>query len=111
MDTNYTFFNNLQQEIPEILTDSIISRTIYSDDQIKVIIFGFAEGQELSEHTASMPALLYFVSGEVDLTLGKDPMTAQAGTWVRMPANMSHSVYAKTPTTMLLILLRSASTG
>jgi quercetin dioxygenase-like cupin family protein len=107
MNKDYTFFQNLLKEMPEMLTDSIISRTIYSDDQIKVVLFGFAVGQELSEHTASMPALLYFVSGEAGLSLGEDQMTAEAGSWVRMPANLSHSIHAKTQTTMLLILLRS----
>ena len=107
MDVDYAFFQNLAQEISELLTDSIISRTIYSDDQIKVVLFGFAQGQELSEHTASMPALLYFVSGEANLKLGEEQKTAQAGTWVHMQANLAHSVYANTQTIMLLILLRS----
>ena len=38
--------------------DSIISRTVFQDDQLKVVLFGFGEGQELSEHTAAKPAML-----------------------------------------------------
>lgn len=107
MDKHYVFFQNLAQEIPEIPGDSIISRTIHSDDRVKVVLFGFAAGQELSEHTASMPAMLYFVSGEADLTLGDENFKVQTGSLVQMSANLSHSVHAKTPTTMLLLLLRN----
>ena len=72
MTSPYAFIADLEQQIPEIPTDSIVSRTIHNDDGVNVILFGFAAGQELSEHTAAMPAMLYFVQGEADLTLGDD---------------------------------------
>jgi len=103
----YTHFPNLNELIPEIPTDSIISRTIFDDDQMKAVLFGFASGQELSEHTASQAALLYFVQGEATLTLGHDSKNALPGTMVHMPPRLSHSVKAKTPLTMLLVLLKS----
>ncbi len=106
MNPVYTFFENLASEIPEIPPDSIISRTVYSDDQVKVVLFGFAQGQELSEHTASQPALLYFVQGEARLILGDDQMDAHPGTWVHMQPQLPHSVFARTPLVMLLVLLR-----
>jgi len=31
---------------------------------------------------------------------------AEAGTWVHMPANLKHSIKAKTPVVMLLVLLK-----
>ncbi len=102
---DYTFFNDLVEQINEIPADSIISRTIYSDDGIKAILFGFAAGQELSEHTASKPAILHFIQGEAKLTLGEEAMQAQAGTWVHMPPNLPHSVYAESEVLMLLLLL------
>ena len=107
MDLNYTYFNDLTEQIGDIPADSIISRTLFSDDQIKAILFGFAAGQELSEHTAAMPAVLHFVQGTAVLTLGDDSMTAQAGTWVHMPAHLAHSIKAQTETLMLLLLLKN----
>lgn len=106
MDIKYDFIADLASQIPDLQPDSIISRTFYTDDQFKAILFGFAQGQELSEHTASVPAILHFLEGEAQLTLGKDPFEAKPGTWVHMPANLPHSVYAKTPTKMLLIMLK-----
>jgi quercetin dioxygenase-like cupin family protein len=86
--------------------DGIISRTIYQDDQLKAVMFGFGAGQELSEHTASKPAIMHFLSGEAAVTLGGKPLQAVAGTWVHMPAGLAHSILAKSPTTMLLLLLK-----
>jgi hypothetical protein len=36
----------------------ILSRTLFNDERFKVVLFGFAQGEELSEHTASMPDVL-----------------------------------------------------
>ena len=108
MDNAYSYFENLITELPEISPDSIVSRTLYDDDQHKAILFGFAPGQELSEHTASMTALLYFIQGEAKLTLGKDETQASAGTWVRMAPRLPHSVLAETQLVMMLILLKES---
>jgi quercetin dioxygenase-like cupin family protein len=106
---SYFIVEELSSQLPEIPPDSIVSRTFYSDDQAKVILFGFAKGQELSEHTASKPAILHFIQGEAQLTLGKDQFAAHAGTWVHMPAHMAHSILAKTPVVMMLYLLETAA--
>lgn len=104
---NATTFVNLaaQVTIPE---DGTISRTLYQDERLKVVLFGFAAGQELSEHTASMPAIMHFVQGEARVTLGNDTIDAQPNTWVHMPAHLPHSIHARTPVIMLLLLLREA---
>lgn len=109
MTLDFTYFANLAAQIPEIPADSIVSRTIYSDDQMKAILFGFAAGQELSEHTSAQTAILHFVQGEADLTLGDQSMSAQVGTWVHMPPRLPHSVYAKTQVLMLLLMFKPGS--
>jgi len=105
MTTTYTHFLDLAKET-EPPADGILSRTIYQDDQVKAVIFGFGQGQELSEHTASKPAMLFFVKGEASVGLGDDKKDAQAGSWVHMPAGLKHSIKAKTPVVMLLTLLK-----
>ena len=109
MANPFTAIDNLSDLLTEILEDSIVSRSVYADDDIKVILFGFAAGQELSEHTAAKPALLQFLRGEADLTLGNEAMSAQAGTFVHMAANLPHSVYARSEVVMLLTLLQSGN--
>ena len=106
--TQFTFLADLAGQIDDIRPDSIISRTIFSSDQVKAILFGFAAGQELSEHTASKPAILHFVKGQARLTLGGEAMSAQPGTWVHMEPNLPHSIFAETELIMLLLLLEKS---
>ncbi len=53
-----------------------------------------------------MMAILHFLSGEAKLTLGDDLVDAKPGTWAHMPAGLPHSIQAKTPVVMLLLLLK-----
>jgi quercetin dioxygenase-like cupin family protein len=101
----YTHITDLAKEVqpPE---KGILSRTVFNDDHFKAVLFGFAQGEELSEHTASMPAVLQFLQGEAKLTLGNDTVEAKLGTWVHMPPGLRHSIQANTPVVMLLLLLK-----
>ncbi|WP_129675629.1 cupin domain-containing protein [Candidatus Chloroploca sp. Khr17] len=104
---NATSFQDLAAQVT-IPTDGTISRTIYQDTHLKAVLFGFAAGQELSEHTASMAAMLHIVEGSATLTLGTEVLEAGPNTWVHMPAQLPHSIVAKTPVVMLLLLLKGA---
>ena len=104
MTSTYMHILDLVKEA-EPPADGILSRTILQNDQVKAVVFGFGQGQELSEHTAAKPALLYFVKGEATVGLGDDTKEAQAGTWVHMPAGLKHSIKARTPAVMLLVLM------
>ncbi len=101
----YTFIADLGEEIA-IPENGILSRTLQNDDRSKVVAFGFAPGQELSAHTAPMPAVLYFVRGEAELRLGEDQLEAKAGTVVHMPPQLEHGIRAKSPLVMLLVLIK-----
>ena len=103
--SNYNLIADLTELLPEISEDTIISRSVFQDDQVRATIFGFAPGQELSEHTAARPAILHFLKGEDELTLGKDKTVARPGTWAHMPADLPHSILAKTEVIMLLLML------
>jgi quercetin dioxygenase-like cupin family protein len=75
----YTCIADLAREV-EIPRNGILTRTLHQDDRLKVVVFGFDAGQELSEHTASTPAVLHFLQGEADLTLGADSMREPGST-------------------------------
>ena len=105
MATSYTHVSDLAKEA-QPPDKGILSRTLFSDDRLKAVAFGFAQGDELSEHTASMPAVLHFLRGEATVTLGDDRHEAKPGTWVHMPAGLRHGIRATTPAVMLLLLLK-----
>jgi quercetin dioxygenase-like cupin family protein len=101
----YHIITNLTDLLPQITPDSITSRTIYKGMDVKAVMFNFAQGQSLSEHSAAQPAIIHILSGEATITLGENIHEAQAGTWIHMTPRLAHSVVAKTPMRMLLLLL------
>ena len=103
----YEYFADLAAEA-QIPQNGILSRTLHNDDHVKVLVFGFAPGQELSAHTAPMAASLYFVQGEARLTLGDDSMDARPGTFVLMPPGLTHGIVARTPVVMMLQMYKQA---
>lgn len=110
MDPSYRFVRALDQEL-EIPKAGTLSVPIYEDASTKVVLFGFAAGQELSEHTSSMPASLYQVSGKAQWTLGGDILDANAGSWAHMDPHLPHAIKAIEPAVMLLILNRAGKSG
>ena len=106
MENKYQAIQVLQDEIEQIPSDSIVSKTIQNNEHIKSVIFGFASGQELSEHTAAIPAIIHVLQGEFQIQLGNDQLSAQPGTYIYMDPKIPHSIKAKQPSKMLLILIK-----
>lgn len=84
----------------------ILSRTLHDDNDVKVIIFGFSAGHELSPHSAPMPATLYFLKGDARLTLGEETREVTAGAFAHMPPHLNHAIVANTPLVMLLVMIK-----
>lgn len=105
MPDEATWIEDLSALVRDIPADSIVSRTFFTADGLKAILFGFAPGQELSEHTAAVPAVLHFLRGRARLTLGGKTGSASPGTWAYLPARLPHSVLAEEEIEMLLLML------
>ena len=105
MNPAYFVTPDLIKEI-DIPQRGMLSRTIHDDSDVKLVLFGFAAGHEFSAHTAPMPAALYFLQGEANLTLGTDTQSVKAGAFAHMPPYLSHAIVAKTPLVMLLIMMK-----
>jgi quercetin dioxygenase-like cupin family protein len=97
---------NLLEEI-QIPEKGILSHTLYNDDSVKLILFGFSPGQELTAHTAPMPATIQILSGNAHVTLGEESMETSAGCLIHMQPNLTHGIVARTPVLMLLTLVKA----
>jgi quercetin dioxygenase-like cupin family protein len=102
---DYMLIRHLAGEVT-VPESGILSRTLFSDDRIKVVVFGFDAGQELSEHTAAVPAIIEILDGEAEILLGDDRHVAGPGTWIHMASGLRHAIEARTPVVMLLTLLQ-----
>ncbi len=82
--------------------NGIVSRTILRTANSRVVLFGFSEGQELTEHTSTQHAVIQILSGECEFSLAGKPNVVKAGDLIYMPPNLPHAVKAITPFSMLL---------
>ena len=86
--------------------NGIVSRTLLRTANARVVLFGFAEGQELSEHTSTQQALIQILSNECEFFLAGQPHLLKAGDLLYLPPNLPHAVKATKPFSMLLTLFK-----
>jgi len=87
-------------------SNGIVSRTLLRAPNARVVLFGFAEGQELTEHTSTQTAMVQVLSGECDFSLSGQVHKLKAGDFLYMPANAPHALKATTQFSMLLTLVK-----
>lgn len=97
---------SLNQET-QFAEHGIVSRTLMKTSASRVVLFGFAAGQELSEHTSPHHALVQILSGECEWTLDGRLQTLQAGQLLYMPPGLPHGVKATQQFAMLLTLFKN----
>jgi quercetin dioxygenase-like cupin family protein len=84
--------------------NGIVSRTLLRTPHTRTVLFGFAEGQELTEHTSTQHAVVQVLSGECEFSLAGKPHTLKAGDFLYMPPNLPHALKATSQFSMLLTL-------
>lgn len=90
----------------QFAANGIVSRTLLRTATGRVVLFGFAEGQELTEHTSTQHALVQVLSGECEFFLAGKPHQLKAGDFLHMPPSLPHSLRAKTQFSMLLTMFK-----
>jgi quercetin dioxygenase-like cupin family protein len=93
----------------QFVPNGIVSRTILRTPLVRVVLFGFAEGQELTEHTSTQHALVEILSGACEFSLGGKKYLLKAGSFVHMPPHLAHAVKATEQFSMLLTLFKPAT--
>jgi quercetin dioxygenase-like cupin family protein len=84
--------------------NGIVSRTLLRTATTRMVLFGFAQDQELTEHTSTQEAVVQILSGECEFELDGEPHHLKAGDLIFMPAGLPHAVRATTQFSMLLTL-------
>jgi len=90
----------------QFASNGIVSRTLLRTAAMRVVLFGFAEGQELSEHASTAQVLIEILSGRCEFFLDGQPNQLKAGDLLHMPPNLSHAVKATEKFSMLLTMVR-----
>jgi quercetin dioxygenase-like cupin family protein len=93
--------------LAEMAEGGIVSKTLVENGHHKLVHFTFAPGQELSEHTASVPAVIHVLAGGGTVRLGGEEHRAQPGSLFYMPAGLPHAVHADDELVFLLTMFRT----
>ena len=98
---------SLAQET-QFAPNGIVSRTLLRTPTARVVLFGFSEGQELTEHTSTQHALIQILSGQCEFSLAGKRHALKSGDFFQMPPNLPHAVKATKQFSMLLTLFKPA---
>jgi quercetin dioxygenase-like cupin family protein len=80
----------------------IVSQAVLTAPGLRVTLFHFAAGQELSEHTSTARALVQVLSGSCDLKFHGQSHLLKAGDLLHLPPGLPHAVSALEDLTLLL---------
>ena len=76
----------------------------------RVVMFRFAAGQVLAEHTAAFPILVQCLSGTVEFVAGEQSVTLSPGAVANLDTRVPHEVRAVTDALFQLVMLDPAAT-
>ena len=92
-------------EAKQVSASGIVSRTLLQTPEARVVLFTFAEGQELTSHTSRRRALVQIIDGACDFLFAGKWQRLEAGMFLHLPPNHPHAVRAGAgPFSMLLTL-------
>lgn len=89
----------------------IVSRGVLNGPKLRITLFGFAAGQELTEHTSTSRAVIQVLSGSSSWRIAGEEKILRAGELLHLPPNTPHAVRADEDFSMLLTLVREPETS
>jgi quercetin dioxygenase-like cupin family protein len=87
----------------------VVSRTLSSKPHVNITLFAFDQDEEISAHTSPGDAMVQVLDGEALININGQEMTVAKGQAVVMPANVPHSVTARSRFKMLLTVVKEGA--
>jgi len=84
----------------------IVSRALHDQGGVRVTLFSFAAGQQLTEHATPARALVQILSGACEFIVAGQKTPLRAGDLLHLPPGRPHAVTASEPFSMLLTTIR-----
>jgi quercetin dioxygenase-like cupin family protein len=81
-------------EAVQVSRSGIVSRTLVQTPEVRVVLFTFAEGQELTRHTSRRRALVHILDGACEFFFADQWQRLDAGMFLHLPPNHPHAVRA-----------------
>ena len=87
---------------PGSVAHGIVSQAVLTAPGLRVTLFRFAAGQELSEHTTPARVLVQVLAGTCDFDLPGGTRQLKAGDLLHLPPKLPHAVRATEDLTLLI---------
>jgi quercetin dioxygenase-like cupin family protein len=92
-------------DVADVSPAGIVSRTLVQSPEVRVVLFSFDRGQELTSHTSRRRALVQVLSGACEFFFNGNWSRLDAGMLLHLPPDHPHAVRAAHgPFVMLLTL-------
>ncbi len=102
MDNNFSKkIINLKNGI-DYQENSIVSKTITTNENSSLTLFAFDAGQSIASHSAPVNAVVQAVEGEVEIIISGEKFNLKEGDIILMPKGEAHALEAKTKFKMAL---------
>ena len=92
-------------EAVQVSSSGIVSRTLLQTPETRVVLFTFADGQELTSHTSRRRAIVQILDGACDFQFAGKWQRLEAGTLLHLPPNHPHAVRANAGSFSMLLTL------
>lgn len=92
-------------ELVQVQPGATVSRTVLRAAGVRVVMFAFDVGQELTEHTAAMPVLLQVLEGRLGITADGRTEELLPGGLMHLDTRVPHAVFAHEPSLLVLTML------
>ncbi|MBK8857892.1 MAG: cupin domain-containing protein [Opitutaceae bacterium] len=89
----------------------IVSRAVLTTPALRLTLFHFAAGQELSEHTSKARALVQILTGTCKFSVGPTVHMLKPGDLLHLPPGALHAVSAPEAFSMLLTQVTESAAG
>ena len=83
----------------------IVSKTLAQNDHVRLTLFAFEKGEEISTHESGGDAMVTVLEGTGRFTIDGVPHILQAGETIVMPARHPHAVFGQERFKMLLTVV------
>jgi quercetin dioxygenase-like cupin family protein len=101
---------DLVADLP-VTPQATTSRVVVDTDAVRVVLFAFDTGEELTDHTASMPVVVTLLDGAIRFRVGGQDHDLAPGDVVYLPANETHALQARSPSRLSLVMVREPAAG
>jgi len=93
-------------EMIEFAKDGIVSKTLVKMPGREISLFCMSQGQSMSTHKSSFPAIIHALQGSGEVTLADKTYQAKPNAWFYMPAQLPHAIEATGNLVFLLTLFK-----